>query len=646
MCGFVGIATRDGSRLDKEVLRAMSHSIRHRGPDDTGCLGLTPHGRLLSGREVSDIDGAWLGMAHRRLSVLDLSADACQPMPTADDNYWIVCDGEVYNYVELRHELEALGYHFRSRSDTEVVLNAYVEWGTEAFGRFVGMFALVILDRPASRLVFARDHFGIKPLYYAISDLALAFASEIKALLHVPGLSPVADSQAMFDYLRYGRNDHGSTTFFESVRQVPPAHYAEIRLSHLDDVRLERYWQLDLSQQNEASYRQASGTLRGMILESVRLHLRSDVPVGAALSGGIDSSTLVSCMRQVDPGLSLQAFSYVPSEPDSGEGRWAAEVGLAAGAVLHQAQSSEKDLLEDLNDLVYVQDQPGGSADMYAQYLVYRLAKRRGIKVVLDGQGADELLAGYGHFYLYRIQSMIRRAQFGPLLNFLIGASKVQPEFGGAEALLHAAAAMLPASLTSLLKRLGGVESIPRWINRRWLRRQQVNKAAVCRDGPPSEPLRAALYRSLMTESLPMLLRWQDRSSMAHSVESRVPFLTPQIAQYLLSLPDQYLIAMDGTRKSILRSAMRGIVPASVLSRLDNVSFGGPVAGWIRQLSPWIRRVVQDGILDSIPVLNAAAVKTTWADVQAGRKFNEAAVWRWISLMKWVERFGVRFAGV
>jgi asparagine synthase (glutamine-hydrolysing) len=644
MCGFAGIVTRDGSCLDNQVLRAMSYSIRHRGPDDAGYFGMTPDSQFRISRDPLDMDGTWLAMAHRRLSILDLSEEAWQPMRTADGKYWIVYNGEVYNYIELRQELEMLGYRFRSRSDTEVVLNAYIAWGTRAFTRFIGMFALVILDLPRSRLIFARDQFGIKPLYYTLNDRVLAFASEIKALLHVPGVSPVADSQAAFDYLRYAHNDHGSTTFFEAVRQVPPAHSAEIGLDRLEGIRPERYWQLDLSQENDLSYEQAGETLRGMILDSIRLHLRSDVPVGAALSGGIDSSTVVSCMRRVDPGIHLHTFSYVPDGPDSGEDKWATEVGLAAGAVLHKTRPSAEDLLTDLNHLVYVQDQPVGSTNMYAQYLVYRLAKRKGIKVVLDGQGADELLAGYGHFYLHRIQSLIRRAQFGKLVNFLVGASRVQPEFSGAGALLRATVGMLPAEMASVLKGLGGWESVPRWINRQWLRRQEVSEDTLYRDRRQSESLRAALHRSLMLESLPMLLRWQDRNSMAHSVESRVPFLTPQIAQYLLSLPDQYLISMDGTRKSVLRSAMRGIVPDSVLTRLDKVPFGSPMGAWMRQLAPWINRIVHDGILDTIPVLDAAVVKAVWADVLAGRKFNDSILWRWISLIKWVECFGVRFA--
>jgi asparagine synthase (glutamine-hydrolysing) len=644
MCGFVGLVSRNGSCLDNEVLRAMSYSIRHRGPDDAGYFGVTQDSQLRISRDPLDMTGTWLGMAHRRLSILDLSQEAWQPMRTADNNYWIVYNGEVYNYIELRQELEALGYCFRSRSDTEVVLNAYVAWGRQAFTRFVGMFAFVILDRPRSRLVFARDHFGIKPLYYTINDGVLAFASEIKALLHVPGVSQEADAQAVFDYLRYARNDQGSETFFKAVKQVPPAHSIEVRLDGLDDIRPQCYWQLDLSQTNDLSYERAGVTLRGMILDSVQLHLRSDVPVGAALSGGLDSSTVVACMRRVEPDINLHTFSYIPDEPDLGEDKWATEVGLAAGAVLHKTRPSAHDLVADLNRLVYVQDQPMGSTNMYAQYLVYGLAHHKGIKVVLDGQGADELLGGYNHFYLHRVQTLIRQAHFKGLVSFLVGASRVQPGFRGLNTLARAVVGMLPADVAALLKGLGGWESVPRWVNKRWVRRQQVNDHTPYRNGQRPKSLRAALHRSLMLESLPMLLRWQDRNSMAHSVESRVPFLTPQIAQYLLSLPDEYLISMDGTRKSVLRSAMRGIVPDSVLVRLDKVAFGSPVRAWVRQLAPWIDKVVRDGMVDAIPALDAGVVKGVCADVLAGRQFNEYILWRWISLIKWVECFDVRFA--
>ncbi len=644
MCGFVGIVSRDGSCLDSDVLRTMSYAIRHRGPDDVGYLGLTPDAQARVSRDPADLAGVWLGLAHRRLSILDLSRDAWQPMAAADGHYWIVYNGEVYNYIELRRELETLGYRFRSRSDTEVVLNAYIAWGTQAFTRFVGMFALVILDLPRSRLVLARDHFGIKPLYYTINNRVLAFASEIKALLHAPGVSRAADAQMVFDYLRYVRNDHGSATFFQAVKQVPPAHGVEIRLDRLDGIEPQCYWQLDLSQENETSYAQAGETLRGMLLDSVRLHLRSDVPVGAALSGGIDSSAVVACMRRVEPDIRLHTFSYIPHEPGSGEDKWATEVGRAARAVLHKTQSSAQGLVADLNRLVYIQDQPVGSTNMYAQYLVYRLARQKGIKVVLDGQGADELLGGYAHFYLHRVQTLIRQARFRDLLRFLTQASRVQPQFRGSRLLLRAAIGMLPTEIAGFVKGLCGWESVPRWINSRWVRRQQVKDDTPYRNGRRSSSLKAALQCSLMLESLPMLLRWQDRNSMAHSVESRVPFLTPQIAQYLLSLPDHYLISMDGTRKSVLRSAMRGIVPDSVLTRLDKVAFGSPLTAWVRQLAPWIGRVVHNGILDTIPALEAPVVKAVCADVLEGRRFNEYVIWRWISLIKWVECFGVQFA--
>lgn len=641
MCGIAGIANRGLKAFDTSVIQAMSHSIRHRGPDDLGYLGLAGDARLRLSRDPSDVAGSWLGLAHRRLSILDLSDEAWQPMCSTDNRYVIVYNGEVYNYVELREQLQQCGYHFRSTCDTEVVLNAYMEWGADSLTRFVGMFAFAILDLVKRRLFLARDHFGIKPLYYCSTDGLFAFASEIKALLEIPGISRNADVGAVLDYLRLARNDGGETTFFASIKQLPAAHSLEVPLDTLHVGVPVPFWHLSLTESNDISYDDACHRLRDMLLENVRLHLRSDVPVGAALSGGIDSSSIVACIREVEPETTLHTFTYLSDGPDDSELLWAREVSDLTEAIRHMIEPSEKDMVNELDELVYIQDQPFGSTNMYAQYLVYRLAHQSGVKVVLDGQGADELMAGYSHFYLNRVCSMLKRRQFARLLAFLRSSAKTQPAFRTTDTLLRSMFGMLPAAVQQPVSEV--LRGCPSWINKRWIRDYGIDRRR-CGAYPRNTSLREALYKSLTSDSLPMLLRWQDRNSMAHSVESRVPFLTPDLAEYLMTLPEEYFISSDGTRKSILRTAMSGIVPRGVLTRLDKVAFGSPMAEWLQRLIPWGTRLMSSDALDAIPVFDGSRLRATWQEVVEGRRSQGDWTWRWISLIKWVECFNIRFA--
>ncbi len=642
MCGIAGLVNHDRTAVDIDVLKAMSQSLQHRGPDDLGYMGLTGDSKVHLSRDPHQVSGSWVCLAHRRLSIIDLSDNAWQPMSSPDRRYHVVYNGEVYNYLELKTELESLGYVFKSTSDTEVVLYAYRAWGKSAVQRFVGMFAFAILDIENKELFLARDPFGIKPLYYVFGDGICAFASEIKALLHIPSLSRRANAQAVFDYLRFGRSDCGDQTFFESIYQVPPAHFLEIPLEGRCQPHPVRYWDLDLTQTTDISFEAASWELRDLLMDSVRMHLRSDVPVGAALSGGIDSSSIAACVHHLEPGTQLHTFTYVPDTPDEGEKRYALEVNRQVGGVSHLVRVSEQDLVHDLEELVYVLDQPFGSTNMYAQYLIYQLSRQNGIKVVLDGQGADELMAGYSHFYVVLLTSLLHHHNPCRLARFLWRASRKQPAFNATTVLFQSLLNTLPLALQNACRDALGHAVCPRWINSRWLSSHAVQLQPEA-DIRPNTGLRHSLYRSLMTESLPMLLRWQDRNSMAHSVESRVPFLTASLAQFIFRLPDDYLITNDGTRKAVLRSSMQGLVPSSILCRRDKVAFGSPMRGWLSRLIPWVDRVLDSDVVHEIRAFDVGGLQRSWQEVTQGRRPMDDRVWRWISLIKWVMRFDVQW---
>jgi asparagine synthase (glutamine-hydrolysing) len=644
MCAIAGILHLDQSNMGTRSLPAMTSALAHRGPDDFGYLGLDGSMRVRCGRDPTSLDGCWLGLGHRRLSIIDLTEAGWQPMGTSDGQYHIVFNGEIYNYVELRRELERLGCQFRSTSDTEVLLNSYVYWGKQALTRFVGMFAFAILDLANRKLFFARDFFGIKPLYYTRTAHGLAFASEIKALLELPDVSRRANPERVYSYLRYARSDHGGETFYTAIKQLPAAHYLEMPLAGPELPSPVRYWQPQVDGASRLTFTEAAHELAERFQQSVKLHLRSDVPIGVALSGGLDSSSLIGTVRRVEgPKLRLHSFSYLADEPGLSEENWARLAGEDVAAEMHTTCPRSEDLLADLEHLVYTQDEPFGSTSMYAQFLVYRLARQHGIKVMLDGQGADELLAGYLFFYSSRVASLLRSGNLASALRFLGKASGHQGARGAGALAISALAELLPSPIRAHGASLVGKGPCPKWLRQEWF-----EALGICPRPPIASGggrlMRQRVCQSLVEDSLPSLLRWQDRNSMAHSIESRVPFLTPALADFLYSLPEEYLVANDGTTKAVMREAMRGIVPQAILARRDKVAFTTPIHQWLVSLGPWVKATLGSDKFRSLPFFNHVRLQQEWQTVMQGKGLFSWQQWRWISLGKWVERFSIEFS--
>lgn len=636
IAGWIGTQEQDLGSLRRSFLKTLAH----RGPNDQGWL-LHGQAGTSRGRHLTDPALGRVLLVHRRLSILDLTEAGWQPMATPDGRYFLIFNGEIYNYIELRREMLARQQTFHSTSDTEVLLHAWTHWGPAVLNRLVGMFAFALLDLKNRQIVLARDCFGIKPLYYTWIGGALAFASEIKALLQLPGVPRRAEPQRVFDYLRFGRTDHGGDTLFAGIHQLPAAHLLTLSLDQLTPVEPVRYWSIDLSQRLDLSLKEASDQVRRLFLENVQLHLRSDVPVGAALSGGIDSSAIVTAMRRVEPGLNLHTFSFVADDPALSEERWVDIAGGSARAVLHKVHSTPQELVEDLDRLIDVQDEPFGSTSIYAQHLVFRLAREKGVTVMLDGQGADEILAGYRPYLAARLASLLRQGHWLEAGRFLRQASRFQGTGGLVRLFLQAAGMLAPARLKAPLLGLFGKEMLPAWMNARWFQ----ERGACTLPPPPSgirDVLRDHLFQSLVESSLPMLLRYEDRNSMAHSIESRVPFLTPSLVSFVYRLPEEHLIARDGTSKNVFRQAMRGIVPDAVLDRRDKIGFATPEKGWLTTLRPWVEATLASPAAREVPALNLPQVQREWQAVLNGRKPFDFRVWRWVNLIRWVERFGVR----
>ena len=637
MCGLFGMVDAAPGLLNAPRVDRLFSLLDHRGPDDRGWLALDRE-RIRTGTQSDDLSGDVV-LLHTRLAILDLSPAGHQPMSTPDERYHLSFNGEIYNYVELRDKLESRGHRFNSGTDTEVLLKAWAEWGASALEQLVGMFAFALVDAERRVLVLARDHFGIKPLYYMRLGDGLAFASEIPQLLELPGASRQANPQRVFDYLRFGRTDHGDETMFAAIRQVEPGHYVEVPLDAPHRIADRQYWTLTPQPVDGLSLEEAAERLNGLFLDSMRLHLRSDVPVGAAFSGGVDSSAIVAAMRRLSGAeLDLHTFSYVADDPAVNEERWMQLLVRKSGAVAHSVRASPQELLADLDAVIEIQAEPFGGTSIYAQYLVFRLARDAGLKVMLDGQGADELFAGYRYYLADRIAGLFSSGRLLTGVRLLYALSSL-PGASPGGVVARAAGHALPEAARTHARRLTPHSIVPAWLDESWLREHDV------RLSDPGRTSRGSLReyrRDTVRTGLRELLRYEDRNSMASSIESRVPFLTPALAEFALGMPDDYLIAPDGTGKLVLRRSLRGLVPDPILDRRDKIGFATPEAAWLRTVEPWVEAVFASDAARAAGPLRIAEARTRWREMRDDRRRFDPVAWRWLNLIRWTDRLDVR----
>lgn len=593
MCGIAGIFQHNSIRSGdaERALISAREKLSHRGPDDRGYEFIrTDHGPL--------------HLAHTRLSILDLSSLGHQPMSTPDRRFVTSFNGEIYNYKELREELKDAGYHFSTQTDTEVLLQAWSHWGEESVKKLNGMFAFVIYDRKKSLLWAVRDAFGIKPFYYRSERGQFIFASEIPSLLQMLPKAPSYNIKKCYDYLMFGIYDQGDETFYEGIQQLPAGHLLKLNVEDAEcRPTLKRWWNPSLKENGNVTFEEAKQEVKEMFLDNIRLHLRSDVPLGAALSGGIDSSAVVCSMRKLYPDMPIHTFSYIPRGSDYNEEKWIDCVNKHVGAIPHKIEFTSDELLDDLDDLIQAQGEPFSSTSIYAQYRVFKKVRESDITVTLDGQGADELMAGYYGYPISRMKSLIETREFGQLYRF---ANSWRRRHGRSkrEMASYVRSAMVSDSMRDIADRIGRKPDVD-WLNYPYLHEQNI----VLNHRPPQmftngkgRRLTEALYNALTKESLGALLRHGDRNSMRWSVESRVPFLTTNFAEYLLQLPENYLLSDSGQTKHIFREAMRGIVPDRVLDRQDKIGFQTPERDILKEIGNQVIDSIDS--LDVLPFVN------------------------------------------
>lgn len=649
MCGIAGFVTVDGLHGDAIGRTiAMRDSLEHRGPDDAG-LWSDSHAVL----------------AHRRLSIVDLSRGH-QPLSNEDGSVWVVYNGEIYNHADIRHELTRHGHQFRTTCDTETIVHAYESWGDEAVQRFRGMFAFGLWDTRRRRLLLVRDRLGVKPLYWAQVGDRLLFGSEIKALL-ASGLLPRQAREDLIPEMLSTRSVAGDDTLFAGIHKLQPGH----QLVYEDgQVIIRRYWDLpvaqpgdarravatsatswtDLAAQSGASPAPAATVVaefRRRLEESVRLRLMADVPLGMFLSGGIDSSAVAALMsRMID--RPLQTFSVAFADRAFNELQYSREVAQAVGADAHEVVVDEAEFFGLLPRLIWHEDEPLAHPSSVPLFAVSRLARQH-VKVVLTGEGSDELLAGYGRYprivWNWWAGTAWERAMPASVRQFV--ARRLVPRVRGRlgryarrsfAAMPRTPAAMLFDNFAAI--RLQDQQQLLSPALRRFAVEGHAYRGAVDQFNRPDASasfLDRVLYADVKTYLVELLMK-QDQMSMAASIESRVPFLDHHMVEFAATLPDQWKLA-GWTTKRILREAMKGLLPERILNR-PKMGFPVPLARWTRTSAlPMVREVLLDRRTRERGVVSGPAIERLLRDHVSGAAEAGDQIWSLLNLELWFRTF-------
>ena len=601
MCGISGIISKSGHIIDPLLIGNMNDCIAHRGPDDDG---------VFFNRNVS--------LGHRRLAIIDLSKDGHQPM-TYRQRYTMVFNGEIYNYIELREDLKSAGYSFSSKSDTEVILAAYDYWGEHCVSRFNGMWAIAIYDEQKKTVFCTRDRFGVKPLYYAQTQDYFVFGSEIKQLLPFISTRRV-NTEVMLDYLLSGYEDHSEETFFRAVKKLPGGHNLIYNTAECT-FTIKKYYELQINQEvSSLTENESISYFKETLYSAVQLRLRSDVTIGTCLSGGLDSSSITAISAGMLPRDQVKTYNAIHAKNSNGEfneSHFAGMVATHTGILLHTTTPSYDDFTANVESVIALQEEPFQTPSIILQYFVFKKAAELGCKVMLDGQGGDETLLGYERYLASYFFSLARK--LNPVE--IIGALN-----------------NIGVSPWMMIKYLAYFGSSTLRIN--YLKRKHSYLKRSVFEHYNTEPLRqysAALgdYQALQKLEidrlqLPHLLRYEDKNSMFHAVESRLPFLDYRLVETSVSVNPGYKIH-NGWSKYILRKSMEGILPHDIIWRKNKFGFNHS-SEWIGKYSQKMSAVVRQSTLIQT-IADSDWIERQWHTLPQGIQ------WKLYNLAQWEKTF-------
>ena len=644
MCGITAVINKNN--IPTQFLVQANSIVAHRGPDDEGFLLWNPETglRVFSGNDtatpsiqqhhltnVSTVTTNWkVGLGHRRLSILDLSPAGHQPMPD-EQRFALTYNGEVFNYLEIQEELKALGHVFNSSSDTEVILKAWKQWGAESLHKFNGMFAFVLLDTQAQKMYAVRDRFGVKPLYHTSTDSYTAFASEAKQLRILPEYRFELNKQVAYDYLRFSLLDYNQETFENNILQLSPGHYMEVDL--LTGTETIHQWYTLNPPEWKGSEEEAISQFKALLKDSVRIRMRSDVSVGSALSGGLDSSTLVSLMREVleeqeIPNHPIQTISSCSEDKRYDEFEYAESIIKKFNALPSKVFPSFEKLLQDIDRLIWHMDYPFGSTSQFSQWCVFEEARKRKLTVMINGQGADEQLAGYGGNDMSLYIGLMSNGRWMELWR----EAWAYKRYNGKWPFAFVVGALQHKLPKKWMDKIPDRFRVFKQYAPVWLKSDGMKQQLFWPDG-----LKESLIRQVTQDPLPSLLRYEDRNSMAFSIESRVPFMDHRLVEFTLGLPE-HMVYRRGERKVILRKAFRGRLPDKIIDRRDKMGFVSAEERWLKEEGKkWFEEKVIQASKDNSNTIDEKEAIAYLQDMQVGAVPFNFDPWRILCFDLWLK---------
>ena len=623
MCGIIGYLNHDDSSEAFSLVKSGMETMLHRGPDQSGVF-----------------EGNNFVLGHQRLSIIDLSDAGKQPYVSPDGRFVLTYNGEIYNYIELRKDLIALGHSFTSQSDTEVLVHAWMEWGTECIKHLLGMFAFCIIDTVDGQGWLVRDAFGIKPLFYTCNAQSLCFASELPAIMLMTklGKKQNVNWQAAYNYLFYNEYDVGDSTFIKDVFSILPGTYSTFKLSSPQNLISEKWLEISTAVPEMKSIEEWVKSSRALFLRNIEIHLRGDAKIAMALSGGLDSSAIAYAVRHLQPEAEIHTFSYINQDASKSEEKWVDIVNQDINAISHKITFDEEDLSGFIDQFIKSQGEPVAGTSVFAQFLISKEMQKLGFKVALEGQGADEVFGGYEGYPGQRIRSMVDHWKLIDASLFAYAWS-TWPGRRFLQAVKLFAAEILPEQLYNLMRKLSGVAISDEWVNHEFLRKENIKSSRFRQSkNQPSwskgRRLHFQLFYQMFTRGLPHLLRHSDRNMMAHSVESRVPFLTPDFAQLTLNIPESLLVSEKGETKRLMRLMLRGIVADDILDRKDKIGFETSENLYS---SIFLRRIIEKLESNEVnaPIFNNEKLLL----LLKNNNVSESLLWRMLNFIEWYQWF-------
>jgi asparagine synthase (glutamine-hydrolysing) len=604
MCGISGVIGKGPAVVTSSMVESMNEHIVHRGPDDGG----------------SYIDDELnVGFGHRRLSIIDLSQDGHQPFISTDENLILIFNGEIYNYIEIKEKLSALGCTFRTKTDTEVILKAYEQWGEDCVTHFNGMWAIAILDKANDKVFLSRDRFGVKPLYFLDTDDFFYFGSEIKQILPFQNENK-ADLEVLSNFIVSGVSDYDDSTFFKGIKLVKSSFNYVFCLNE-KKIKKSRYFQLEIDHGVAAeSFEDSVSNFREKFNQSIKLRLRSDVKVGSCLSGGMDSSSVCAVASGMlsEGSEKLTAIHAKSSEKSTDESYYAKLVEDACNIDLDIIEPLIGDFTSQMEEVVYTQEEPFGSPSIFMQYFVMKRAKELGCKVMLDGQGGDETLLGYEKYYPAAYLDLYRKNGIGLTLNAILASAKNNKKMSLLWILKY-----FVASVFSGLRKV--------YLNKRSVFIKKSYLPSMIYFDDLSSKYLSSVYElqkyEIQHTNLPVLLRYEDKNSMRHSIETRLPFIDYKLLEYSLSVNSQHKIK-GGWTKYLLRKSVETLLPSELIWRKSKLGFNAPEDNWVDARAEEMLGVIQKSkVINEICEIDKLNKMFAGLDSRLKWRLYSAALW-------------------